>query len=82
MLTTDALLAYAATVAHTSRELQDASRDINLLADVEWGIRQKVRDIEGHLSRIEDTTLELLSGLGFDEAIEMIESIWGPFADD
>ena len=79
MSTSVALLAYAATIAHTSRESQTASNVLNLQEGIAWRLRQKIRDIEGHFDRIEESALELMEGIGSDEAEDMIQTIWGPF---
>ncbi len=78
MSTEDALLATLETVAVATREMQDKTRGFNLLADVDWMLRQQVRTVEGHLAKAEERVESLLWQLDSDDARAVIEKVWGP----
>ena len=69
-------------VAPSVLVLEEKLRDLNLEAGIEWGLREKIRTAQGHLTKVDDLMSDLAWNIGTEQAITVIELVWGPLPDD
>ncbi len=74
------ILHFIATTARPIIDLEDSARLMNLKVDIEWGNRERIRAIQGHLSKAEDILIDLIWSIGTDEATVLANDIWPELA--
>jgi len=62
--------------ATTSLGLANDAAMLNLVADIPWNIRERVRTIEGLADRIDDELVEILDRMDTDAARNLIYVTW------
>lgn len=72
----------ADTIAKTVRRFSDGVEDLNRHSHLDWRLRTALRDLEGMLDKVEWQCLDVLERVGSEEAMDVIEEIWGPVDDE